>query len=376
MKISVFTFGAMRIPFDESKVTGAERDKAEANAVNTMRKAMELGINHIDTARDYGNSERLVGMGLKELGRNKFYITTKINAVSSYDDTKRNIDEALEKMGIDRIDILDAHGINTDEKLQSATSPNGGVKAMQEARDEGKVAHIAFSSHAGPELLTRTLETGLFETVSLHYYLSYRRNASAVDKAKELDVGVLILSPSEKCGMLYKPTPELSEVCDPVTPLALNHRWMLSNSGVSTLAIGAANPEEFDAHMPGIDDTDELTAEEQAAVQRWEQTETETLGDKRCTICFKCMPCPENVAIPEILRLRNLACAFDMTEFGKMRYNLLGDGGDWFPGEQSDKCTQCGECLPKCPEKLDIPALLAETEQILKAEPKKRLWGS
>lgn len=374
LNLSAFTFGAMRICFDETKVIGADRDRAEANAIETMRKALELGINHIDTARDYGNSERLIGMGLEELGRDNFYITTKLDAAKSYDETSSHIDESLERMKIDRIDILDAHGINTTEKLNSATSPDGCIKAMQDARDDGKVAHIAFSTHSGPELIIKTLETGLFEAVSLHYYITYRRNAAAVEKAKELDMGVLILSPSEKSGLLYRPTSELSDVCDPVTPLVLNHRWMLSNPGVSTVTIGAANPEEFEAHMAGVDCPDELSDEDLAAVERWELAEKQLLGDKRCTICFKCMPCPQNVAIPEILRLRNLACAFDMIEFGKMRYNLLGCADDWFPGEKSDMCNQCGDCLPKCPEKLDIPELLRETEEILKDMPRKRLW--
>lgn len=364
----------MRIPFDESKVKGKDRDKAEENAVATMRRAKELGINHLDTALAYGNSERLVGLGLKELGTDSFYITTKIGTKYSYDETSRLIDECLERMGLDHIDVIDVHGINTPEKLKKMHEPDSCLKAMQKARDEGKVSHIAFSSHGGPRLLTDAIETGYFEAASLHYFITYRRNASAVEKARENDMGVLILSPSEKCGMLYKPTDELLEVCEPITPLVLNHRFMLSNPAVSTVTIGAAKPEEFDDHMAGADGPDELTDEEQAALERWYREEREVLGDTLCTVCFKCLPCHEGVAIPEILRLRNLAKAFNMTEFGKMRYNLLGDGEDWFPGEKADKCTNCGECLPRCPQKLDITRLLAETANILKDKPRKRLW--
>ena len=375
LEISVLTFGAMRVPFNEEQASKEERASAEENAVATMCKALDLGVNHVDTARGYGNSERLIGLGLKELGRDKFHVTTKIPIQESREEAKKHIDEALERMCIDRIDVLDLHGINTLEIMRIATDPKGCVAAVQDAIDEGKVGHAAFSSHAGPDVIVPAMETGLFDAVSLHHWWTLPKNAESVARAKELDIGILILSPAEKGGLLFRPTPELKEVCKPFTPLGLTHRWMLAQEGVTTLSVGAANPGEFEAHLAALAGLEHcLSGEETAALSKWFQAEKAALGNSRCTLCNKCMPCPQDVAIPQILRLRNLMKAFNLTEFGKMRYNLLGEGGDWFPGQKSDKCNSCGECLPRCPEKLQIPELLAETHDILTGEQKKRLW--
>lgn len=77
------------------------------------------------------------------------------------------------------------------------------------------------------------------------------------------------------------------------------------------------------------------------------------------------MPCPEKINIPEVLRLRNLTIAYNMQEYGKYRYQMFENAGHWFPGMKANKCTQCGDCLPRCPEKLDIPQLLSDTHDRL-----------
>lgn len=375
LKVSVFTFGAMRIPFDAAKLSKRECAAREKNGIATMRRAMELGINHIDTARGYGNSEQLVGLGLRELGRDKFHITTKIPIQPSRDEAINQIEQALTKLGVDKIDVLDLHGINTPELLKTATSPRGCLAGIRYAVRNGMVGHIGFSTHGDPDLIIRTMETGFFEALSLHYYWINRRNVEVVKRARQLGLGVLILSPTDKGGLLFKPTKKMKEVCHPFRPLTLLHRWLIAQPGVSTLTIGGASPADFDLHMTALQPpAGKLTSEERVALRQWAAVEKESLGKTRCTFCHECLPCPQDVAIPETLRLRNLTNAFDMHEFAKSRYSLLGHGGHWYPGLPGNKCNECGECLPRCPQNLPIPTLLKETHRKLGGEEKKRLW--
>ncbi len=374
LHISVLTFGAMRIPFGE--LAPEERARAEENAFLTMKRALEVGVNHFETARGYGNSEHLIGTWLPHLPvkREEIVITTKIAPTQSADEMRRTIEESCQRMGISTIDNLDIHGINTRELLELSVRKGGCLDGIRQAMKEGVVRHLGFSTHAPLEVIMDTMRTGEFESVNLHYYYFNQRNYPAIRLAEELDMGVLIISPTDKGGQLHNAPDKLRRVTAPCTPIEINQRFLLSDPAVTTLTVGAGKPEEWDAHLRMADRVEPLTAEEQTILQRLDETMKHELGDTYCSYCFECLPCPEDIHIPEVLRLRNMAKAFDMVDFGKFRYNLFGNGGHWFPGVQADACTDCGDCLPRCPLKLNIPALLRETHEMLTGEPVKRLW--
>ena len=362
--ISVITLGGMRFKHGWTPPRNHLPKDSIEHCISTTRMALDLGINHIETAHGYMKSELLFGHALKELGvpRKQFKMMTK-GAPMSGDGTRSLVEEQLEALGLDYVDFYGWHGINNKELLKIAVEKNGPVETLHRLKDEGLIRHVGFSTHAPLDTILDAMQTGLFSFINLHYYYFFQRNLPAVQLAETMDMGVFIISPNEKGGMLFRPSEKVKNLCKPLTPIVFNGRFCLSHPEITTLSMGIHEPKHFPQNLAILNRGNYSNSELSKVKAEMDAPLTKVSG--LCTLCHECLPCPENINIPEVLRFRNLTEGYDMLNYGRFRYNMFEGKGHWFPGTFAFNCTECGDCLPRCPENLHIPNLLMETHKQL-----------
>jgi hypothetical protein len=360
LTLSVFSLGMMRcLATPES-------------AFQVLEQALQQGINHVETARAYGPSERYLGEALQALGQRPI-LTSKITPTVDGDELERQLEASLQDLGVDCLDCLAIHGINTPAHLEQVQRSM--LDRLAQLLADGRIRQLGLSTHGPLAVIEGAIATGAFSFVNLHYYYFFQRNAPAIELAHQQDLGIFIISPADKGGLLYTPPERLRQLCDPFEPLHLTYRWLLSDPRITTLSLGPATPDELSGPLRVADQTGPPSAAEQQALDRLAEHQVAALGPERCSQCYACLPCPEAINIPEVLRLRNLALAYDMTRYGEYRYRMFEQAGHWFPGRKGNRCTDCGDCLPRCPEQLNIPTLLRDTHQRLNGPERRRLWS-
>lgn len=377
LRIPVISCGGMRY---QQSWKDSERhlitEESQRGLEACIRRAVELGINHIETARGYGTSEYQLGKILPTFKRDELIVQTKVGPDADVAKFRADFEASMDALRLDYVDIFSFHGVNTDACLENTK------KCMDTAlqwKKEGRIRDIGFSTHGPTRVLLEAIQTDMFEHINLHWYYIFQNNWPAIEEATKRDMGVFIISPNDKGGLLYKPSEKLVELCKPLHPMVFNGLFCLSRPEVHTLSCGVSKPEDFDIHMETVrllDNAAELIAPIEARLQDalvgalgedWVRSWEEGLPDWDET--------PGDVNMPVILRLWNYAKAFDMVEYGKMRYGLLGNGGHWFPGKKAEaldveavKATVAGHPFAGV-----IPERIQQAHEMLKGEEKKRL---
>ena len=383
LQMPVFSCGGMRYQYKWKDVPPEEIPaKNQQNLEATIRRSLEVGINHIETARAYGTSEMQLGKIFPKFPRDKIIVQTKVSPNRDPKEFRSKFDRSLAFLKLDYVDLLGLHGINNAEILDYCIRPGGCLDEARKLQEQGKVRFIGFSTHGSTQTIIDTIETGQFDYVNLHWYYINQLNWKAIEAAKRQDMGVFIISPSDKGGKLYDPPQKLVELTQPLSPMLFNDLFCLSHSQVHTLSLGAAKPSDFDEHLKVLSLLDRADEILPPIVERLEREAIAILGEDWYKTWHLGLPTPEqtpnNINIRTILWLRNLIVAYDMTEFAKNRYSLLGNGGHWFPGNKAADVDRLDlrQCLVNSPHADRIPDLLLDTDRRLGGQQVKRLSQS
>ena len=302
----------------------------EAQAVETVVRAIQCGIDFIDTSRGYTTSERRIGLALKEIDK-KVILASKSHAQTS-DKIRADLETSLKELQRDYIDLYQCHFVKDADSYRKIISPGGALEGLLKAKEEGVIGHIGLSSHS-LDTLDLSLDDGLFDTIMVCFsFLEPLAGEKVIPKAMKKNVGVIAMKPFSG-GIIENPG------------IAL--KYSLSQPGILVLA-GVEHRDLVDENWQVFREGRGLSKEENREIAAIQKQYDKVF----CRRCDYCQPCTEEIPIQAILNIRSI-----VKRAGK---GVLLKGLHRETVEKGRRCMECGACTTRCPYQLPIPRLIKE----------------
>ena len=367
--LSILGYGCMRFPEKRGKI-----DKEKAT--RQLHYAIDQGINYFDTAFPYhmGESEPFLGQALTKEQKKKVKIATKLPAgsVRVEEDMEKILDNQLKKLKVDCIDYYLLHGL--DKFNWEHFKKFDVLNFLDKIKIKGKVINTGFSFHDDTATFKKIVDSYDWHFCQIQYNymdVSHEAGTNGLEYAIKKGLGIIIMEPLRGGTLTYKIPKEIQEVWNESdikrSPAEWAFRWLWNRSEITVILSGMNNDEHINENLKianqGLPNS--LTEKELSLFKRVRDLYHKLL-DIKCTGCRYCIPCPAGVNIPACFDLYNRIKFYKEAKFYNIfKYGYHLGGFDKRKKEYASQCINCGKCIEKCPQKINIPLSLKKVSKEL-----------
>ena len=370
LQLSELGFGAMRLPLlpDGSGTI----DQAELDRM--VDAAMAAGVNYYDTAHPYhdGKSEGAIGRSLARYPRETWHLADKFPGHQNVHGVKELqpaevFEEQLQRCGVEYFDFYLLHNVNEQSMAYYCNPEKHCLDYFLEQKAKGRIRHLGFSCHAGPEALQefvdrygKNLE---FCQIQLNYVDWKLQNAEKkVEILRKAGLPIWVMEPvrgGKLAAFAEETETEMHALRPDESCAAWAFRWLQSVPKPTMILSGMSNLQQMEDNIKTFSEEKPLNAAELAVL---EKIAADMQGKIPCTGCrYCCAGCPVGLNIPMILSMANELQVSGSLNL-MMRYSALGDG------KRAADCIACGQCREACPQKIDVPAEMAKFAEAISTQ--------
>lgn len=370
-EVSALGFGCMRLPgldVDNTRATNNPNIN-EPEAIAMIRHAIDHGVNYLDTAAVYhgGNSERVLGKALQDGYREKVKVATKMPVwtIKCNEDLDKTLNEQLQKLQTGHIDFYLLHGLRQAslKKIEELKILEWAEKALA----DGRIEHLGFSFHDNYDAFKNIIDAyDNWAFCQIQYNIldtKLQAGTRGLRYAASKGLAVVIMEPLLG-GKLANPSESIQAEWDRSstkrTPADGSLQWLWDQPEISVVLSGMTEMQQVTENLASAD-ASEIGAMTEADLKIIElvQKKYEDSGLISCTGCEYCLPCQNNVNIPNIFRIFNRKVALNDLRSRQTAYQGLP------PEMKADNCLFCLECEAKCPQQIPISQWLVQLHDFL-----------
>ena len=303
---------------------------SEVDAINVVRRCIELGLDFIDTANAYTTSEERIGKAIS-VQRENLVIATKTLARTS-EEVKEHLELSLKRLRTNYIDLYQLHNVSDLDAWKLIREKNGPLTTLEEAKRQGVIRHIGATSHS-LDMAKELVKSGIFETIMFPFnFITHEAADELLPLTRINDVGLIAMKPLEggrlqNVGLAFK---YLCQFSDVVTIVGIEKVGEIEE--IVEILKGPLSVEELD----------KLEIERQRR----------EMGSLFCRRCDYCQPCTTDIPISLVMDYPSLV--------RRLPPERIYSDSDFIDDamQKAANCTKCGDCEKRCPYGLPIQDML------------------